>query len=285
VTFSPDEGVSVENGYLRGVWGSSDMWFEARAGLVQPFEGFGASDLSIGISSPLIEGMSASETQDTLYHIGDGNRMAAEVGVQWQDTALSVMVENTLTAGVSGADVVGDATLRDTDNRKNVVVVAHQLVGTYSGVTGYWAHGFTNLPLDPAGFVAGTNAATWRNRFDRLALFGSIGNGTLFGYVGGALGYDHTIDPATGDKSLFKSLGGFVEGNFAVTPWAVPYVRADYFDPSTSTAHNQVWALTAGTGLYTQNAWVIPELSLTRSSADTGRRIDTGAFVRAVAAY
>jgi hypothetical protein len=285
ITLSPDEGVAVENAYARGTWGTRDMWFEARAGLMHPVEGIGASDFPIGISTPLILVQGAAFNQDTLYRIGDINRVGAEAGVQWVDTALSVMVTNTLTATASGADVVGEGTVRDTDNRKNLIVVAHQLIGNFSGVSAYWAHGWTNLPQDPAGFAAGTNVATWRNRFDRLALFGSVGNGTLFGYAGGAVGWDHALDVASGSTSLFKSVGGFVEGNVAVTSWAVPYVRGDYFDPATGMGNNQIWAATAGVGLHTQEVWLIPELQYMNTAAELGHRTDTGAFVRVVAAY
>lgn len=281
ITLSPDEGVAVENAYARGTWGTRDMWFETRAGLMHPFEGFGASDFPIGVSTPLILVQGANFNQDTLYRIGDINRVGAEVGVQWMDTALSVMVTNTLTATGTGAE----GTVRDTDNRKNFIVVAHQLIGNFSGVSAYWAHGWTNLPTDPVAFAAGTDMATWRNRFDRLALFGSIGNGTLFGYAGGAVGWDRALDVASGSQSLFRSAGGFVEGNVAVTSWAVPYVRGDYFDPALGTGNNQMWAATAGVGLHTQLVWVIPEFQYMNTAAELGHRRDTGAFLRAVAAY
>lgn len=285
ITFSADEGVAVENGYIRGVWGTQDAWFEARAGLFHPFEGFGAADLPIGLSAPLFMVQSANMNQDTLYRIGDINRVGAEVGVQWLDTSLSVMVENTLTATVSGGEVAGEGTIRDTDNRKNIVVVANQLVGNYSGVTAYYAHGWTNLPTDPDAFVAGTLADTWRNRFDRLALFGSLGNGRVYGYAGGALGFDHALDRVTGQTSIFHSVGAFVEGDMALTPWAIPYLRGDYFDPSTETSDNQTWAVTAGVGLYAEWVWLIPELTWQNTAGVLGHRDDTGGFLRALAAF
>ena len=72
----------------------------------------------------------------------------------------------------------------------------------------------------------------------------------------------------------FKSIGGFAEANVEIRPYAIGYVRADYFDPSTSVESNHVFAGTIGTLFYENGVSITPELQVRRMTDET-----TAAFV------
>lgn len=280
---SPGEGTEVENAYARAVYGDENLWFEARAGIFHAFEGLGASDRSLGPSRPLIFDLTPNQNQDTLMRMVELNRIGAELGVQWRNTSLSLAVVNRARTELADGGLSPAATSTDAGGGKDVIVVANHILGTRSGLSAYWAHGEVALPVDPDGFAAGTTTDTWNNKYDKFGAFASGGWNRLLFLGGVQLGYDQALDMSSGmaSRSRFTSFGGFVEANLGVTPWATGYLRADYFDPSTSVSDNHVTAGTAGAVIWHDYVSITPELQVRRLSNET----DTSVIVHANVIY
>ena len=262
IAFSPAEGVSIENAYIRGAWGGQDLWFESRVGAFHAIEGFGASDRPIGVSYPLFATQGAGRFQDTLFRLVEPTRVGAEAGVQWDNTSLSFFVVNGLTTVAREGEVVVTGVPTGGVTREELMVFANQILGPRSGMSAYWAHGSTRPPRDVAGFTAGTNLITWRNDYDRFALFGSVGVGWFTGLMGGEVGFDNSLDPTSGEVSRARSRSGgaFLEGDFTLAPDIALFTRLDYFDPAASASHNTQKGITLGTAFHTQWLYLIPEL-------------------------
>lgn len=280
---APGEGTEVENAYARAVYGDENLWFEARAGIFHAFEGLGASDRSIGPSRPLIFDLTPNQNQDTLMRMVELNRIGAELGVQWRNTSLSLEVLNRAHTEVADSGLSPMATSTDTGGGKDVILVANHILGTRSGLSAYWAHGEVALPVDTDGFAAGTSTDTWNNKYDKFGAFASGGGSRLLFLGGVQLGYDQALDMSTGtaSRSRFRSFGGFVEANVGLMPWATGYLRADYFDPSTSVSDNHVIAGTAGALIWHDYVSIAPELQVRRLSNET----DTSVVVHANVIY
>ena len=262
VTVSPDAGAEVENAYVRFVYGDQHLWFEARAGIFHAFEGLGASDRSLGPSLPLIFDLTPNENQDTLMRMAELNRIGAEVGLQWEETSLSLEVVNRAHPVVDNGELAPEATTADSGGGKDLIVVANQILGTRSGLSAYWAHGRVALPIDEPGFIAGTSTATWNDQYDKLAAFASGGWSKLLFLGGAQLGFDHALAMGGGNTSRFTSIGAYAEANFGLAPWAYAWLRADYFDPSTSASDNEVFAGTAGLLFWQTWVSIAPELQV-----------------------
>jgi hypothetical protein len=281
VNISPDGGAEIENAYVRVVLGDEHRWFEARAGIFHAFEGLGASDRSLGPSRPLIFDLTPNQNQDTLMRMVELNRIGAEVGGQWENSSLSVEVVNRAHPEVSGGGISPVATTADAGGGKDLIIVANQILGARSGLSAYWSHGQIDLPVDEAGFIAGTNQMLWNEKYDKIGAFasGQVGDVLLLG--GAQLGFDQALDATAGMKSGFTSIGGFLEGNYALEPWAVGYLRADYFNPSTTIADNHIFAGTVGTLFYKNWVSIAPELQVRRleATSETDATLLVHAFV------
>ena len=282
---APGETPELENGYLRGTWGSDKRWFEARAGIFHALEGFGGSDRPLGITAPLFETEGALQTQDTLFRMTEMNRLGADVGIQWKDTSLTAQVVNSLNTVARDGAIVGVGTTPTLGNRRDLNLFANQILGSRSGVSAYWAHGFTYPPLDPVAFSAGSSGATWRNAFDRLALFGSVGADRFTALAGGMIGFDQSRNPDTGQKTRFRSGGAFVEGDVGVKGWMTAFVRLDYFDPSASLAQNGQRAGTLGAVLHDDWVYAVPEFQYRVLESPDGRAQSEAFVLRLAAIY
>lgn len=281
VAVVPGEGVEVENAYGRFVYGGQEMWLSARAGIVHPLEGLGASDRSLGPSRPLILQAPANKNQDTLLTVPEPSRIGVDVGLQWQNTSLSVEAFNRARIESEGGELVANGVLPDDRSAKDFMVVFNQILGTRSGASAYWLHGNVGLPVDQEMFEAGTSDASFNNRYDRFAAFVSGGSSTLLGLAGAQLGFDQARDEDTGVKSRFSSFGAFAEGNLGLTAHTVCYLRVDYFDPSADVDGNQIFKGTLGFLAWDPMISAAPELSLQRA----GEAIEAALTVHARVIY
>jgi hypothetical protein len=285
IAFAPAETPEIENAYIRGVWGRQDLWVELRAGIFHPIEGFGASDRPLGVAFPLFETEGAFQTQDTLFRLAELNRVGAEAGVQWKDTAFTVQVVNGISTVAKDGEVTAVGTLPTFNNREDLVLSANQIFGPVSGVGVFWAHGATRPPIDEAAFAAGTSTATWRNAYDRIALFASVGSGWFTGLAAGGLGFDHSRDPVTGALTPFRSGGGYVEGDASVGSGIVCFLRLDYFDPSADIGNNAIRAVTAGAVWHDNWIYATPEFQFRSQSQGERERRDASLVLRLAAIY
>lgn len=286
IALAPGETPELENAYGRGVWGSQDLWIELRAGVFHPVEGFGGSDRPLGVTAPLFESAGAVGNQDTLFRLAEMNRIGAEAGLQWRDTSLTAQVVNGLNTAAREGEIVAEGTTPGVGRHADLVLFANQILGERSGVSVFWAHGFTRPPIDEAAFAAGTSGATWSNAYDRIALFGSLGVGWFTALAGGGLGFDQSRDPATGQKTRFRSGGAFIEGDFGVSALATPFLRLDHFDPNADVGGNLQRAVTVGCVLHQDWVYATPEFQykLTQRGAEDDRR-DAVLVLRVAAIY
>jgi hypothetical protein len=285
ISMAPDEPVELENGYLRAVYGDKDLFFEARAGLYHPFEGYGGSDRPLSQSRPLFENTAANQSQDTLVRMWGIDHVGAEVGLQWQDFSLSLSVNGRMNTEVEDDKVVAVGITPNKQNGKDILVFANQMIGQRSGVSVYYAHGSVELPQAPKDFMSGDNMAMYDNTYDRLAGFASTGVDRLHFLAGGEVGRDDTLDSNTGQQTKFNSFGAFGEVDARVTGYAAAFARYDYFDPSTDKAKNQKHGVTIGGTLYKDWVYVTPEFQLRTTAGAMGNKIDTTGFVHLVAIY
>ncbi len=263
LAFTAGGEAEIENAYASVVYGSQELWFTTRAGVFHTFDGLGGSDRSLGPSRPLIFDLTPNHNQDTLMRMAEQNRIGIDVGLQWGNTSLSVEVVNRAQLVVEDGEVRPRTIGPDAGGGKDLIVVANQILGTHSGLSTYWAHGRVALPIDAAAFTEGANLDTWNNPYDKFGAFASGGAGPLLVLGGAQLGFDRALEPGGGRKR-FKSIGGFVEMDVALRPFAVGYVRADYFDPSASLADNHIFAGTIGTLFHQDWVSITPELQIRR---------------------
>lgn len=286
IALAPEETPEIENAYLRGVWGTENVWLELRAGIFHQVEGLGGSDRPLGVTAPLFESQGAVGSQDTLMRLAEMNRIGAEAGLQWRDSSLTAQIVNGLNTVAREGEVSAIGTTPGLGRRADLLVFANQILGARSSVNVLWAHGFTRPPVDEAAFAAGTSEATWSNGYDRLALFGAVGLGWFTSVVGGGVGFDHSRDPTGGEKNRFSSGGAFLEGDFALGANAATFLRLDYFDPSTSTASNSQRAATIGAVLHDEWIYATPELQYKLTSRDAAAdRRDAVLVLRVAAIY
>lgn len=286
IGLEPGEAPEIENAYGRGVWGDSELWVELRAGIFHPIEGFGGSDRPLGVTAPLFESQGAVGNQDTLFRLDEMDRMGAEAGLQWQDTSLTVQIVNGLQTVAREGEVAATGTLPGIGRRADLVVFANQILGARSGVSALWAHGATRPPIDEAAFAEETSEATWRNAYDRLALFGSVGAGAFTALAGAALGFDQARDPATGGKTRFSSHGLFAEGDVALGARTTAFLRLDHFDPSDDTTIGTQNAATLGAVLHDEWVFATPEFQYKLTSTESGEaRRDAVVVLRVAAIY
>lgn len=277
----PGGVVELENAYGRVVYGDQDLWLSARFGVFHPLEGFGASDRSLGPSRPLIFEAAPSHDQDTFLLVTEPDRVGIDVGLQWRNTSLSVEVVNRARLEVEDGQLELVATTPDTRSGKDLVIVAHQILGTRSGLSAYWAHGIVALPVDPDLFVAGVNEDTFDDGYDKLGAFASLGDSTLLGLAGVQVGFDDALDRVTGTQSRFTSVGAFVEGNYGFTAHLVGYLRLDYFDPSTDRGDDRILGGALGVTAWRSFGSLVPELTLRRTDDVTAAAL----VVRATVLY
>jgi hypothetical protein len=285
IGLEPGEAPEIENAYGRGVWGDSELWVELRAGIFHPIEGFGGSDRPLGVTAPLFESQGAG-SQDTLFRLDEMDRLGAEAGLQWQDTSLTVQIVNSLQTVLRDGEVAATGTLPGVGRRADLAVFANQILGSRSGVSAYWAHGATRPAVDVAAFAAGTSEATWRNAYDRLALFGSFGASWFTVLAGAALGFDQSRDLLTGEKSRFSSHGLFAEGDVALGARTTAFLRLDHFDPSDDTRSGTQNAATVGAVLHDEWIFATPELQYKLTARESGDdRRDAAVVLRVAAIY
>lgn len=281
LALAPGESPEIENAYLRAAYGGQERWLSARAGIFHPLEGLGASDRSLGASRPLLFELPARQVQDTLLTVPEPSRIGIDLGVQWNNTSVSVVLVNRARIAVEDGEIQPIGIVPDTRSGKDLLVVANQILGTRSSLSAYWAHGTITLPVDAEMFAAGSDETVFDDRYDRFAAFASGGTSKVLGLVGAQLGLDRSVDPATGAISKFSSAGAFAEGNLALSAHCVGFLRVDYFDPSRDASGDQTVRGTLGVLGWQPMVSVVPELSVQRS----GEATEAGLLVHARVIY
>ncbi len=218
--------IEVENAYLRYTSGNENGFFEARAGIFHPFEGYGASDRPISLSRPLIQtkGTMNANGDENGWHPWGFDEAGAEVGFSRGGTSLSVTAFNGLIENAD--DPAQGGKLRKakgspTDKDMDFQVFANQFIGeTDAAISAYYYNGRISLG-DPANLA--------QNDFWRAAGYVTIPyqNFRLMGaYSAGRDTYTPT-DADVDNQGFFVEVDDYVNDGLGVG------ARFDFFDPNT----------------------------------------------------
>lgn len=257
-SMTPDDVFEVENAYVRYDYSTGPFVFQARVGIMHPWEGFGASDRPISISRPLIQkataGGSANPNPFFLWNL---DQSGIEVGGYYQPTGTSLSLNvwngiiwkedsHTVAEPAQGGGITktqGDPGADD----KDFQAVLTQIFPNEAGVTLYYYRGVVPFP-NPDLF-----AATTRDTFHRFAAYGNywVLPKTLNLLAGFGYGKDSLGNTAVTDGTLLdKSKGYFAELNYH---WKYNDLgiaaRYDWFDPSNKVGHNDKRAYTLAANL------------------------------------
>jgi hypothetical protein len=239
VTFSTETDPQIEIAYLRVNAGG----FVARAGIFHPYDGYGASDSPATISRPFFQSTPANFNQTTFFRTWGFDELGAEAGFDYRRTSVRAALLNglvlhqdngRLTAyAAQGGPLTRSSALPAHDFPDFQIFVNQTLHADGGGVSFHYYHG--NLAL-PAGATA-----SFRDRFDRVALYGSYpAHQRLHLLAGIQGGRDET---ATADH--FGSRGVFAEAAVPIVPLTAAGVRYDWFDPARNNADNELRGITA----------------------------------------
>ncbi|NOY52705.1 MAG: hypothetical protein GXP58_03685 [Deltaproteobacteria bacterium] len=244
ISMAPGDSPELENAYVRYVNGNKDAWWQARAGLMHAWEGFGASDRPLGLSRPMFQTNSGAGAFTPWT-----DEMAAEVGYNMATTGTSVALRmsNGITQDGGPAQSIqtagGDTFKKDSSitghNDKSYSLVVNQFINDDSAMTLYYYRG--NVPY------TATNKDTF-TRFAAYANFWALPDqlNLLAGY---GWGKDDLADSSAVD--LGKSKGYFVETDYHVSPTFALAARFDKWDPSNKNSDDKVSAITLSGNVFT----------------------------------
>jgi hypothetical protein len=249
-----DDVFEIENAFVRGVYGDENGWFQARLGIMHPWEGWGASDRPLGVSRPLFQKKQAAGSPFFLWNVDE---MALEFGYYFakMGTNVSARIGNGIiwkedgsgeAEPAQGGKLVKPAAFGGSDE-KSYQLVVNQMIGKESGFTAYYYTTkipadttTTGNPYDSTGAVVGGPYTIVK--LERLALYANY-------YVvpkklNLLAGYGSGKDNAKAVLADVKSNGYFGEVDYIVAENKLAVGgRYDIFDPSTSVDLNKVNAI------------------------------------------
>ncbi|MFQ5719286.1 MAG: hypothetical protein ACE5IK_07030 [Acidobacteriota bacterium] len=229
--------IEVENAYVRYVAGQSTRFWQARAGIFHPFEGYGASDRPIAISRPLIQtvGTVNANGDPNGWHPWGFDQSGVEGGATFGGTSFSVAVFNGLIENADDPAQGGKlkkATGSPTENNKDFQFFFNQFFGdSEAGVSAYYYEGRISLG-DPMLF---------EDRFRRAAVYGTlpVGKALLLGAYSWGEDRDAFTRTTAENEGWFLEVDGYLSETLGVG------VRYDMFDPSDLIDSNDVTAISA----------------------------------------
>ena len=256
-SYDTEDHLRVE-GNIKATFGNEKRFFEVRAGVPHPMEGFGASDTTITNSRPYLQENPANFDQTTFFTPWNFHQAGMTFGYYQGRTAIRAL----MLAGVRLHDndhelepfgrrePFTDSSPLSKHNGVDFQLLVNRILHHNGGsATLYYYHGNMNIPIiNPDGTFQPDRS--FKNDFDRIALYASYPVAkrlTLFGGV--QRGRD---DIATGGR--FTSLGAYTEA-------AVPIIndlthaglRLDWFDPARNKSRNELRGITTYLNLWVRD--------------------------------
>ncbi|HEY6012119.1 MAG TPA: hypothetical protein VIX18_11685, partial [Nitrospirota bacterium] len=143
-SMTPDDVFEVENAYVRGAFGDEKGWFQARLGIMHPWEGFGASDRPIGNTRPLFQKRTATGSPFFLWNL-DESALEAGYHLAKSGTSIAARVSNGIMWKGDGSGAAepaqGGALVKSEGgntlgvNRKNYQVFLNQFITDTSAIS------------------------------------------------------------------------------------------------------------------------------------------------------
>lgn len=278
-SMAPDDVFEVENAFVRATFGDDKGWFQARLGVMHPWEGFGASDRPISLSRPLFQKQKATGDPFILwnldesalelgYHVGtSGTSVAGRIsnGVMWKgDTTDAEPAQGGALVKSEGGNTLGL-------NRKNYQLFVNQFITQDAAVSLYYYSG--TLPaLNPNL----TPAANTLNTFTRTAAYANLW--VVPSKVNLEAGYGEgkeSLDDGTLSPNAGKSKGAFGEVDLHAIPSVAIAFRYDEFDPSDKTSNDKITAETLAANYYiTSGLQVIADYQHKETEKTAGKTKD-----------
>jgi hypothetical protein len=243
-SMAPDDVFETENAYIRYDTNIGKGIFQARVGIMHPWEGFGASDRPISLSRPLIQKSPATGNPFFLWNL---DQFGIEAGYYYlpTGTALSLNLWNGIVLDDTGkAEPAQGGGLTKIQgepgaNDKDFQAVLTQIFPNEAGATLFYYRGVVPFPA--------TTHLT-RDTFHRIAAYGNywvlpktVNLLAGLGYGSDSLG-DYSL---AGAGNVGKSKGYFVEANYHLRLNDLGVAaRYDWFDPSNKVDHNDQTAYT-----------------------------------------
>lgn len=286
LSVSPEDVFEIENAYVRYVWGSAQKFFNVRAGIFHPWEGFGASDRPYSNVRPLFQNTPISAKGTAVPHVfqswgldeagievgGDFNRLSLRAAVlngtlvRWESESQAFLPFPAQTGPWKGANQAVSALSKtpgtnNMDFSANATYLLHENGG---GVSLLYYHGNVETPTtcadgtnigtkDPAtGVVCGGEATeggqTYNNKLDRYTAYASYPLGKHFLPMAG-YHYGKDTNP---DASRLTLKGAFVDGVVPISEKVTAGVRYDWYHPNVAKLNTQ-WAVTPYVNVAFQN--------------------------------
>lgn len=279
-SMGPDDVFEVENAFVRGVYGNDNGWFQARIGVMHPWEGFGASDRPIGTIRPLFQKVPAIGSPFFLWNL-DESAIEAGYHLGKAGTSISARISNGIIWKEDGSGVAepaqGGSLTKERDmpgyNDKNYQLFVNQFITKDSAVSLYYYYGVVPFP-DPhyaatVKTTVGNIESTVETRteptldtFQRLAIYANYfvlpeKINLLAGYAYGNDKLDDssiiTPDHKYSGSKVGNSHGYFGEVDFHATPNLALGARYDFYDPSNKVDKNNQTAITISGNYYILN--------------------------------
>ena len=233
MSFLPDESAEIENAYVRYNCGEEKSFFLVRAGVMHPFEGYGASDRPLSLSRPLFQGTKAVSSKFTPWGYDE---VGLEAGYDVENTSIRGTIFNGLTSSAEPAQGGGLTKTygEPSYNNKDFQVFATQrLTDNGGGFSGYFYAGWMD------------QSSTLQNAFQRYALYAGYPVQQALFLGGFQAGKDQFTDTTKTSIPDVSSTGFFGEADYSVSELLWLGVRYDRFDPSTDASDNEIQAVTA----------------------------------------
>lgn len=253
LSLAPGETPEIEGAFIRGTFGNAEQRVNLRIGVMHPWEGYGASDEPVGLSSPLFQMAAPADRRSgttTFYAPMNFNQAGIEAGYTFRGFNVAASIVNGIAVApdASGAEsnIGGSLTRSAADpnrNAKDFQVFANQFIGDEAAVSAFYYHGTSSIPVPSA-----TAGETWTNTFDRAAIYATIPVLPTRVFLQGGLqyGWDKAFDPATlsATSDRFLSSGWFAELYLRYNAYLGASARYDFFDPSRNTKDDVLQAFT-----------------------------------------
>lgn len=255
LSMAPDEFFEVENAFVRGVYGDENGWFQARIGIMHPWEGFGASDRPIGNIRPLFQKNAVKPGSPYIFWNLDESAIEAGYDLAKTGTFIAARVSNGIIWRKDGSGAGDPAQGGDMNkvngvdkadyNDKNYQIALTQFYTQDAAITLTYYYGTVPFP-DP-----NVNITTTTDTFQRLAAYANYWpiSGTLNLLAGYEYGQD-SLKNTSLSSSVGNSNGYFGEIDLHTSPKLAFAARYDFFDPSDKVNNNSVTAETISANYY-----------------------------------